>query len=35
MQGYVRVSAPGSSVALTATLSKGPAPQQKSGGDKK
>jgi nitrous-oxide reductase len=26
MQGYVRVSAPGSTVALTGTLSKGPAP---------
>ena len=35
MQGYVRVSAPGSKVALTATLSKGPASQEKSGGDKK
>jgi nitrous-oxide reductase len=29
MQGYVRVSAPGSSVALTASLSKGPAPAEK------
>jgi nitrous-oxide reductase len=35
MQGYVRVSAPGSSVALSGTLSKGPSAAPKAGGDKK
>ena len=35
MQGYVRVSPAGSNVALTGTLSKGPAPEVKSGEGKK
>ncbi len=35
MQGYVRVSAPGSNVALTGTLSKGPGAAPKAAGDKK
>jgi nitrous-oxide reductase len=35
MQGYVRVSAPGSSIALSGTLSKGPSAAPKAGGDKK
>jgi nitrous-oxide reductase len=35
MQGYVRVSAPGSNVALTGTLSHGPTPQAKAGDAKK
>ena len=35
MSGYIRVSAPGSNVALVATLSRGPGPSTKSGTDKK
>ncbi len=35
MQGYIRVSAPGSNVALSGTLSKGPEPRDAAGGAKK